>query len=160
MTGLIDLQYDIGLAQQFRVPVLITAGPDAAFAVALVIAGGRKEKGRPIDVALVDGAAIVSAARRDQPAKDTTDDEKVLVVREVHALSNHEQAALTLLLDDESARERRRIISTSSVCLYERVTRGTFDARLFYRLNVIHIVSQACSDRPLPARPCCESADN
>jgi DNA-binding NtrC family response regulator len=37
-------------------------------------------------------------------------------------------------------RLRRRVISSSSIALESRVQEGTFDARLFYRLNVIHMV--------------------
>lgn len=37
-------------------------------------------------------------------------------------------------------RLRRRVISSSSTPLDSRVEEGTFDARLFYRLNVIHLV--------------------
>jgi DNA-binding NtrC family response regulator len=37
-------------------------------------------------------------------------------------------------------RLRRRVISSSSIPLDSRVQEGTFDARLFYRLNVIHMV--------------------
>lgn len=37
-------------------------------------------------------------------------------------------------------RMRRRVISSSSIPLESRVQNGTFDARLFYRLNVIHMV--------------------
>ncbi len=37
-------------------------------------------------------------------------------------------------------RLRRRVISSSSIPLESRVQDGTFDARLFYRLNVIHMV--------------------
>jgi DNA-binding NtrC family response regulator len=40
-------------------------------------------------------------------------------------------------------RIRRRVISSSSIHLESRVENGTFDARLFYRLNVIHMVIQA-----------------
>jgi DNA-binding NtrC family response regulator len=37
-------------------------------------------------------------------------------------------------------RLRQRVISSSSTRLESRVKEGTFDARLFYRLNVIHMV--------------------
>lgn len=37
-------------------------------------------------------------------------------------------------------RLRRRVISSTSTPLDSRVQAGTFDARLFYRLNVIHLV--------------------
>ena len=40
-------------------------------------------------------------------------------------------------------RMRRRVISSSSIPLESRVENGTFDARLFYRLNVIHMVISA-----------------
>jgi DNA-binding NtrC family response regulator len=33
-----------------------------------------------------------------------------------------------------------RLIVTSSVSLFDRVLQGTFDDRLFHRLNVIHIM--------------------
>ena len=39
-----------------------------------------------------------------------------------------------------TSRMRRRVISSSSIPLESRVQNGTFDARLFYRLNVIHMV--------------------
>jgi DNA-binding NtrC family response regulator len=39
-------------------------------------------------------------------------------------------------------RLRRRVISSSSIPLVSRVREGKFDARLFYRLNVIHMVIQ------------------
>jgi DNA-binding NtrC family response regulator len=45
-------------------------------------------------------------------------------------------------------RMRRRVISSSSIPLESRVQNGRFDARLFYRLNVIHMV---ISDPP-PSR--------
>ena len=161
MTGLIDLLADVELATHYPVPVLITAPRDHAFAVALAIASGGKEKRKPpnvamFDVAMFDGTAIVRAAL-DRRANERTSDEEVLVIREVQALNSAEQAALMRLLDDEEARERRRIIATSSVCLFDRVGQGTFDARLFYRLNAIHIMSQ-CSDRATISRPCCSGA--
>jgi DNA-binding NtrC family response regulator len=37
-------------------------------------------------------------------------------------------------------RARRRVMASSSEPLLERVNAGTFDDRLFYRLNVIHLI--------------------
>jgi DNA-binding NtrC family response regulator len=37
-------------------------------------------------------------------------------------------------------RLRRRVIASTSVPLSDRLEAGTFDDRLFYRLNAIHIV--------------------
>ena len=44
----------------------------------------------------------------------------------------------------DTRRLRRRVISSSSTALETRVEAGTFDARLFYRLNVIHMVISDC----------------
>ena len=154
MTGSIDLQTDIALAMRFHVPVLITAPPGPARTVAQLIAGARNGPRPPAEVVMFDGAAIVSAARGDRKSAATASD-AVLVVEDVEALSDVEQAALLLLIDDEKTRARRRIISTSSVCVFDRVGQGTFDATLFYRLNAIHIIGESCSDRPAAAWPCC-----
>jgi DNA-binding NtrC family response regulator len=32
-------------------------------------------------------------------------------------------------------------VASSSVSLFDRVQQGAFDARLFYRLNVVHVVA-------------------
>jgi len=150
MTGLTKVETEIELARQSRVPVLITAPPDRALAIAQAIAlGGKKATFRMV---MCDGDAIVSAARGDRREHGTTDNGVTLVVQEVHALSNGEQAALVQL--GEGVRHRR-IITTSSVCLFERVRQGTFNTTLFYRLNIIHIVDHSCSDRAEVERPCC-----
>jgi hypothetical protein len=160
MTRLVNLETDIGLARQYPLPVLITAPPDRALPVADAIAAGDKNN-KLLPVVMFDGAAIVSAALDDGPANGTTTDDAVLVVREVHLLSDAEQAALMLLLNDGAKVGHRRIIATSSVCLFDRVVRGTFNARLFYRLNAIHILSHSCSDRAAVTRPCCsDGADD
>ena len=161
MTGLRNLETDIGLARQHALPVLITAPPDRALPVAHAIAAGGNEKQKTLPVMMFDGPAIVSAALGERWAKAATTNDVVLVVREVHALSDTEQAALMLLLYDGQEAEHRRIIATSSVCLFDRVEQRTFNASLFYRLNAIHIVSQSCSDRATATRPCCcDGADD
>jgi len=154
MTGSIDLQTDIALAMRFHVPVLITAPPGPALAVARLIAGARSGPRKPADVILFDGAAIVSAALGDRESAAAASD-AVLLVEDVEALGDVEQAALLLLIDDEKTHARRRIISTSSVCVFDRVGQGTFDATLFYRLNAIHIIGESCSDRAAATWPCC-----
>jgi sigma-54-specific transcriptional regulator len=55
---------------------------------------------------------------------------------------------------DAERRMGRRVISSSSTPLAARVESGAFDARLFYRLNVIHVVIDQCAvrpERPMPA---------
>jgi hypothetical protein len=152
-TGFEQVETDIALAKNCRACVLITAAPDRALAVVDSIADGTTEN------RILDGAAIVDAARGDWWGDGTTRDKLVAVVREVDALSETEQAALMTLLDAREQARYRRIVATSSVCLFDRVRQGTFNPALFYRLNVLHIVSNACSDRIQALKPCCGDAD-
>lgn len=69
-----------------------------------------------------------------------------LVVRDVHRLNDVQQAELMRLLDTATAEGPRRIIAISPTSLFERVQEGTFLRELFYRLNVIHIVNQPCTE--------------
>jgi transcriptional regulator of acetoin/glycerol metabolism len=66
-----------------------------------------------------------------------------LVIHEVHGLNQAQQTALLRLLETDTDRGRCRVIATSSTGLFERVREGTFLEALFYRLNVIHIVSDS-----------------
>lgn len=101
--------------------------------------------------------SVLITAPRDRAmtiANAIADDEvENLVVPEVQGLSGSEQTALLRLMETQN-RGRRRIIATSSTSLFECVQNGTFLGSLFYRLNVIHIVSDSCSEgRGTPARP-------
>jgi hypothetical protein len=144
MDKLLNLDSDIGLARTFPVSVLITAPPDSAMKIVHAIAEGH---GRPIPgLVMFDGAALVDLANWRRRERGATDDEADLVIREVHALSEAEQAALMKLLETAYAIGRRRIIATSSASVFDRVEQGTFMAALFYRLNIVHIVSDPCNE--------------
>jgi len=145
MTGPIDLETDIRLARRYRVPVLISAPPEHALAVAASIAARSDEDQTTSRMVMWNGAAIVSAAL-DRPAHRMTNDEEVVLLPEVHTLSDTEQVAL-MLLCDENQTEQRQIIASSSICLFGCVSQGKFNAGLFYRLNHIHIVSDSGGDR-------------
>lgn len=153
MTGLEHLETDIRLAKNSRACVLITATPERALAVVDAIADGTTE------YLILDGAAIVDAARGYWRDNRTTRDKVAMVIQEVHALNDTEQAALMTLLDGRDGAGVQRIIAMSSVCLFDRVQRGTFNPALFYRLNVLHIVSNSCSDRIRALNPCCGEGD-
>ena len=119
MDVLATYEQEIELARQFPFPVLITAPPDRALAIATAIA----------------------------------DDEDTLVW-DVDAFSDVQQAGLMRLLETESRERRRRVIATSSKSLLDLVRDGSFLEPLFYRLNVIHIVSGSCTERRgRPSRP-------
>ena len=122
-----------------------TAGPRRARACRERIAEGGKTEEQAVRVVAWNGAAIIGAARGERWANGAGTDEAVLVVQEVHTLSEAEQAALLLLYDNEKV-GRRRIIATSSISLFDRVKEGTFSASLFYRLNTIHVVGKSSGD--------------
>lgn len=58
-----------------------------------------------------------------------------LLVHDVDTLNADEQTRLLRWI--ESAPSRVQVVSTCSEPLFSRVTRGLFDERLYYRLNVI-----------------------
>jgi len=124
MTELRNHEGEIGLARRYAVSVLITAPADRALEIASAIA--------------------------DENNTECED----LVVREVNGLSEAEQLALMKLLETEAEWGRRRIIATTSTSLFDRVQSGAFLEDLFYRLNVIHIVGDSCSEgRGTSSRP-------
>ena len=141
----LPLFVDADLAEQTSVPVLVSGGQEAALRVALAIAGG-SGGGDPGNVTIVDAAEITDARSflSDVPAPAA---QHTVVLREIQSLNPAQQAALV----DPLVESRRldlswawRVIATTSVPLFDRVADGSFNARLFYILNSIHIVT------PLP----------
>jgi hypothetical protein len=136
-------QRDIALAARTSLPVLISAPPELALPMAIEIAAG-------VGTALAEGVFVVDAA--DSLDLDSTlaraeapghTEPRSLVVHDVHVLGRAEQARLMALMAQTTATGPGgwRVIATTSVPLYERVTQGLFDSRLFYSLNAIHIVA-------------------
>lgn len=133
--------FEIGLPRRFAVSVLITAPPDQALAIASAIADGRATG--PARLVIFDGAAILDPLNWERRELAGADSDEELVVRDVGGLNDEQQAALMRLLETGMRYRRRRIIATSPTCLFERVKDGSFLDQLFYRLNVIHIVSDS-----------------
>jgi len=144
MSELAKFESDISLARRFPVSVLITAEAEPALAIACAIADPR-ETGRP-RLMMFDGAAILDAANRQRWESAGTAEAADLVIRDIDRLSQIEQAALMTLLDTERESGSRRIIAAAPASLFARVQEGTFMGELFYRLNVIHIVSDPCGE--------------
>ena len=136
---------DISLAAVSLAPVLITAPPGDALRIVRAIAA-RERRGHAREVLTCDVAAgddVVGAIAGNRLRIATDHGTAILWVGEVHALKRRDQVALMKLLAYPSTGrggDVPRIVASSSVDLRDRVATGRFDARLFYRLNIIHIV--------------------
>jgi hypothetical protein len=155
MTGTEDwgqLAFDIRLAARTRAPVLISAPAPHGENVARAIAAYAGASSPP-DLVVCDcagGGRLADAVAR-AGARGGNPERVTLLLREVHALGLADQAEVaSIVAHPVEARwpGGPRIISTSSVSLYDRVRQGAFDERLFYRLNVMHIVVTGKRDAP------------
>ena len=140
-----DLALEIGCAARTSVPVLITGGPEEGREIACAI---DRISPRPQGtVEVVDcrerGALgrVLAFTPRDA-GQSSTDRASIVLLQEVHALSPNEQAQFEDRLAEtrRAARPPVRFIASSSAPLFERVLAGSFDERLYYRLNVIHMI--------------------
>jgi hypothetical protein len=137
---------DMALAARTSLSVLITATPELAIPIAIKIAAGTDEPASDEGVLVVD-----AADNRDlqstliRAASGGLDRLRAVVVHDVDSLGPAQQAALMSLVADAARPRARacRIVATTSVPLYERVLDGSFDSRLFYCLNRIHIKAGA-----------------
>jgi transcriptional regulator of acetoin/glycerol metabolism len=148
-----QLALDIQVAAHTRAPVLISAPAPCAENVARAIAAFSSAWTPPELVVCncaegVNLTAVVDGAL----ARGADPDRITLLLREVHALGEADQAAIARVVGEPGSGRPAgapRIISTSSVSLFDQVRKGAFDERLFYRLNVVHIVvREKKSDRP------------
>ena len=145
-----QLAFDIHVAAKTRAPVLISAPASCAENVARAIAA-YSSAWTPPELVVCDCAAGVNVAEAVARARARgIDPDKITVLlREVHALGETEQAEIARVIGEPGSRDGApRIISTSSVSLFDRVRKGAFDERLFYRLNVMHIVVKEKADGP------------
>ena len=143
-------EMDINLAAQCDGPVLITATPDDALAIARLIATLARGE-CPTQVLTCDPAEggdvlteMADSALHHQPGSDRP----ILLLREVQMLTSSEQAAVMNRLGARASwpvEHLARILASSSIDLFEAVRRGAFDERLFYCLNQIHIVRSSRS---------------
>ncbi len=131
---------DIELAIHSSLAVLITAPPEDALSIARVIAD---QRGWSDDLLVCDFGTRGRQARPETADQPPPERARILLLREVHTLTAGQQARLMELFEAEDAGPRPRIIASSSVALFDRVRQGTFDERLYYRLNGIHLTAPA-----------------
>jgi DNA-binding NtrC family response regulator len=140
------LAEEIGCAARSDVPVLISGAPEDGREIACAI-----DRHSPVPKGRVevvdcrkDGALsrVLSHSPRGQGAPEAGQS-SIVLLQEVHELSLPEQEQVDQRLDELRVSRRSegiRIIASSSAPLFERVLEGSFLERLYYRLNVIHMV--------------------
>jgi two-component system response regulator AtoC len=141
------LETEIRTAAGTHVPVLISAGKARAKAIAAQI---HRRSGRPDHELMVVDCSVPPHRYEEQVFQTNANGTHSLVLLEVANLPMVMQVRLRARLTVE-ARARTigaspallggRIIATSSHSLFDAVEGGSFDRDLFYRLNIIHIVT-------------------
>ncbi len=141
-----SLADDIGCAARSDVPVLITGRPEQGHEIACAIDRRSRTPRGSVDVidcrSLGALGRVMSHASWYGAANGATRG-SILLLQEVHALDLNEQAQFEHRLAELRVSQRRsglRIIATSSAPLFDRVLDGSFDERLYHRLNVIHMI--------------------
>ena len=142
----VSLVDDIGCAARSDVPVLITGRPEDCREIACAIyRHGRTSNGsvEVIDCRHLGALGKVMNHESWHFLANGTTHRSILLLQEVHALNLSEQAEFERRLVELRLSRRNtglRIMASCSTSLFDRVLDGSFDERLYYRLNVIHMV--------------------
>lgn len=140
---------DVNLASRSPARLLITASaPPAVETLARRIHGIGPRARFPFVMTWAGELPTDAQALRDDCARllDVAAGGSVLVSAVEEMPSAAQDALIDLLAALESARRPSaavRLISGTTVSLLERVAAGTFSERLFYRLNILHLVAGA-----------------
>jgi DNA-binding NtrC family response regulator len=136
------LQADIDLAARRTAPVLITAPAGCAATIVQAIAARSHRDLVPVAVPHLSAADDILTAIAENKRGIRTARGAILWLKEVHRLTPPQQAAVMKLVEANAGQVRpvARVIASTSVDLFDLAEHGSFDARLFYRLNTIHLV--------------------
>jgi two-component system response regulator PilR (NtrC family) len=140
---------DVNVASRSPARLLITAStPQAVETLARRIHGIGPRAQFPFVMTCAGELPIGAQALRDDCARllDAAAGGSLLVSAVDEMPSTAQDALIDLLAALESARRPSaavRLISGTTVSLLDRVAAGTFSERLFYRLNIIHLVAGA-----------------
>lgn len=139
------LEEDIQLAAATTVPVLISGPVSASRAVASEVERRSVTLHGPVE--FIDCGAetcheALTAVVQAGNASDSGNRARCFLLQEVHALPPGDQLLLERHLVDtrHASHPPTRILASSSVPLFPRVADQLFSERLYYLLNVIHIV--------------------
>ncbi len=142
---------EIHLAAASEMPVLISGDPIASRVIALELDRiGNSRRGRVDVIDCRQPGALEAYPLAGDPARAAA----VLLLQEIHALTTREQLLLEQQLDSLlqlPPATRVRLVASSSAVLYDRVVEERFRDRLYYRLNMVHIVVPM-AERGGPAR--------
>ena len=136
----VEFEADLQVALRNTSPVLITASSQVAEEVATRIhRNGLNRRGAFL---------TVDCGRTHRPEQletvfETAQPHGTVFLRDVHRLAPALQTALYLRMAPLGV----RIIAATSESLVSAAVNGTFDERLFYRLNQIHLIASPASDR-------------
>jgi Sigma-54 interaction domain len=140
-----QMAWDLRLATVTDLPVLISGTPAASREIACEL--DRQSCSPKGAVAVVDCRERGALGALHSLAHDTIDPEdaaavRILLLQEVHALDPADQALLEKEIEELRMRPIRplRIVASSSARLFDRVVDQLFSERLYYRLNLIHVV--------------------
>jgi Sigma-54 interaction domain len=132
------LDDDIAAAVDHAAPVLITAPMPCAAAIVQAIVS---RDGTPEILSYEAGVGDVSDAMAEGRRAAARNGRAILWLKEIHRLEADAQRSLIEKMSGEVTEEERlQIIASSTADLFQYVNAGAFDARLFYRLNTIHIM--------------------
>jgi hypothetical protein len=138
-----QLEPEIDLATRTRVPILITAPAEYAPSIVQKIAARSRRSilQVPLGPAVRDGE-LMATVIDSRETYDRFGQGSILWFDEVSELTTSQQQLLAGLLQDDVlyGKEAARFVASTRRDLYQLVAREQFDAALFYRLNVIHIV--------------------
>jgi DNA-binding NtrC family response regulator len=128
---------DLKLAAHYDVTVLVTAERATDRLVVARFIHRRSDRARGPFLVLDHGSgrAATDALRRAfEHARGGT-----LFIDDVAQLDAEAQAALLSLVENEQVVPDVRVITGANRSLYEAIAGGAFSARLYYRLNLIHV---------------------
>ena len=135
---------DVAIAVRRAVPVLVTASPERAVAIVRAIAARAGVAIHDIVTCDIAAGANVLASIAACDPNGSPGRSRVLWLKDVHLLTPFQQAALANALSDPAGYVRaraRHIVASTDVDLFERIGARTFDRRLFYCLNTVHIMA-------------------
>jgi len=139
------LASDLRLAAVTDLPVLLSGSPAACRKIAWELDRRNRDPRGAVEVVDCRQAGALGALQgvtRREASHADTERASILLLQEVHALNPTDQALLEKEIEEIRMRPNRavRILASSSAPLFDRVVDQLFSERLYYRLNVIHVV--------------------